>query len=350
MASLFQLLDALRYERASRKYLRIEVESRIYDRISRAVRHSDVEEGGKLIGHMKTDGKDTVILQVLSYIDSGPGVDNSQTHLHPDGEYQEAAFRLVESYLPDIEHLGSWHSHHCNGLSDLSSGDIDGYIRSVNKPDYNIGIFLAVLAYGNDSHNLRHRYYIFQKGSNKYLEVPDSYISITRFASPVNDLLQLQESLSFKYRNNRHDIPIYIPYTDRSRRHDAEDDLKLIRAEDAKRIRDIFPEAQVIHDTRNGTLFWRWPAHPERADAIASYAYPTRPNNDGAFFADIQVKLGNKALIADKIELNKKRFDNITSLMKKASKILATVIKEEEKEQQNRANAEHHRGKGRHTR
>jgi len=63
----------------------------------------------------------------------------------PDGEYQETMFRRIEQDDPHIEHLGSWHSHHCNGLQTLSKRDIRGYFRTVNKENYRPQFFLTSL-------------------------------------------------------------------------------------------------------------------------------------------------------------------------------------------------------------
>ena len=63
----------------------------------------------------------------------------------PDGEYQERIFRCAERLDPEVEHLGSWHSHHCNGLKQLSAGDVRGYFQTVNKKQYRLNFFLASL-------------------------------------------------------------------------------------------------------------------------------------------------------------------------------------------------------------
>jgi len=54
-------------------------------------------------------------------------------------------FRRAESQDKNVEHLGSWHSHHCNGFDRLSGGDIDGYFKTVNKRAYRPNVFVASL-------------------------------------------------------------------------------------------------------------------------------------------------------------------------------------------------------------
>ena len=54
-------------------------------RIGQAVADSSVEVGGKLLGRIFSRHGRTVI-QVETFIDSGPGADASAGHLFPDGE------------------------------------------------------------------------------------------------------------------------------------------------------------------------------------------------------------------------------------------------------------------------
>jgi predicted Rossmann fold flavoprotein len=49
---------------------------------------------------------------------------------------------------PGIRFIGSWHSHHCNGLRELSCGDERGYVETVNDPHYDGDLFLAMLIRG----------------------------------------------------------------------------------------------------------------------------------------------------------------------------------------------------------
>src|SRR6266496_3030509 len=115
----------------------------------------DVEEGGKYVGYMLREGspelkavgldRDRAALVVTDFLPSGPNAVRTAVELQPDGEYQEHLFRQLEQIDPEVEHLGTWHSHHCNGLPTLSDGDIDGYYRTVNKRAYRPEHFLASL-------------------------------------------------------------------------------------------------------------------------------------------------------------------------------------------------------------
>lgn len=85
-------------------------------------------------------------LLILGSLPSGPKAQQTPTMLLPDGKFQEWLFRELESLEPQVEHLGSWHSHHPNGLRTFSSGDRHGYAANVSDPAYNLDEFVAALA------------------------------------------------------------------------------------------------------------------------------------------------------------------------------------------------------------
>jgi hypothetical protein len=115
-----------------------------------------VEVGGKFIGRVlrgppiaAVDGPERtqrIDIIVLDYLDGGPQISSGPTHYLPDGEYQEALFRVVEAADPEVEHIGTWHSHHPNRCKWFSSGDLDGYRETISSPDYRPECFLATLA------------------------------------------------------------------------------------------------------------------------------------------------------------------------------------------------------------
>lgn len=118
-------------------------------------KHPDVEEGGKYIGYICGPGDPRLqkfdmnrkahAIVITDFLPGGPKAVRTAVEFMPDGEYQEGLFRRVEEMDPAIEHLGSWHSHHCNGLQTLSRGDVEGYFRTVNKARYRPDYFLASL-------------------------------------------------------------------------------------------------------------------------------------------------------------------------------------------------------------
>jgi hypothetical protein len=120
-------------------------------------RTSNVEEGGMLIGFLKkkdapiaslTDQSrwlEGLTLVVTDQIPSGPAAEKTVGSLHSDLDFQESVFREIEKKEKKIHHLGSWHSHHCNTVQSLSSGDIESYKAMVNSPRHAHRYYLAIL-------------------------------------------------------------------------------------------------------------------------------------------------------------------------------------------------------------
>jgi hypothetical protein len=126
-----------------------------------------VEVGGKFVGHVRVED-DRIELEVVDYIDSGPGAHRSATFHLPDAGYQVRVFRGMESIDPTVQHLGSWHSHHPHGYRRLTPEDAKGYRESVNDEDHLPGVFLASLVV--DAEGLgRARHHLFVKGGHGYL-------------------------------------------------------------------------------------------------------------------------------------------------------------------------------------
>lgn len=140
------------------------------------------ETGGRIVGTFKQHG-DHLTIDVSGIIDPGPKARRSPVMLFQDGEHQEKIFRKIEEHNPDIEHLGTWHTHHVNGLQTLSGGDISTYTRTVNHKNQNTPFFYALLVVGkNDTENPLERYdfkhFIFFKGSDGFYEIPARHVQI----------------------------------------------------------------------------------------------------------------------------------------------------------------------------
>lgn len=115
----------------------------------------DLEEGGKYIGYLFEPGDPRLekwgvnrraqAIVITDFLPSGPNATRSAVELRPDGDFQEMLFRQAEQVDHAIEHVGTWHSHHCNGLEELSRGDVEGYFRTVNKDCYRLDYFVASL-------------------------------------------------------------------------------------------------------------------------------------------------------------------------------------------------------------
>jgi hypothetical protein len=123
-----------------------------------------VETGGKFLGYVITAGSEppnspygkemakvwrklaaTECLLLVGSISPGPRARRTATELLPDGDFQTAVFRSLESTEPTIEHLGTWHSHHPNGLNQFSPGDLAHYQSVIVDKNYEPDFFVAGL-------------------------------------------------------------------------------------------------------------------------------------------------------------------------------------------------------------
>ena len=149
------------------------------------------EEGGKYIGYLLPEKSpqlrdlglepSRLALVVTDFLPSGPNAVRTAVELQPDGEYQESLFRRAEAIDPEIEHLGTWHSHHCNGLQTLSEGDVSGYHRTVNRtayrPDYFFASLVTRLPTGpGDSDWVDH--FLFVRGHDDYYRITESVVTV----------------------------------------------------------------------------------------------------------------------------------------------------------------------------
>ena len=145
-------------------------------------RYDHDETGGRIIGTYKEHwGKLT--LNVTGIIEPGPNVRRSPVMLFQDGDYQEAVFRKIEEQRKDIEHLGTWHTHHVNGLQTLSGGDITTYTKTVNHPNQNTPFFYALLVVGKNGgcgplERYNYKHFIFRRGDEDFYEIPARQVEI----------------------------------------------------------------------------------------------------------------------------------------------------------------------------
>lgn len=141
-------------------------------------RHPTHETGGRIVG-VYSESKGRLQIRVRGLIDAGPDASRSSTSLHQDGDYQVRVFRAIEQDEPDIEHLGTWHSHHCNGLPHLSAGDIETYRRTVNHEKHNLDFWHAILVterVGKLDYTVKH--YVLRRGRREVWEVPSSSVTV----------------------------------------------------------------------------------------------------------------------------------------------------------------------------
>ena len=298
----------------------VEIYKHVIDRIYDSVSHSNIEEGGKFLGTIE-ETEHGRIIKVATYIDSGPKVDNSSVHLHPDGEYQEEMFRLTETFYPSIEHLGSWHSHHCNGCNDLSGGDINGYRRSVNNPQYNLNHFFVLLVTDLVDQTFEARYYLFTRGTGEHGELNKSQVKIVDGRFPLESLLRESEKASFQYRLKRDpsfEITQQTHINETEKNYSRRDPMKKIRADDHQWISQRFPQARAFQNKQDQTICWKWSIEAGEEAIDLRYKHTNIKARNGFNQANLEILYKDIKLFSEYVTLDHARFDEIEHLILRA--------------------------------
>jgi hypothetical protein len=126
------------------------MDRRILDRVYQdCMSFPSVEVGGRWVGfHFppdemarlrrlfpKVESTGGAVYVIIDYIPMGPNPQSqSAVELQPDRQYQMWAYRRMQRINPDIDVLGSWHSHIPNGLERFSRGDHESYHSKLNTP------------------------------------------------------------------------------------------------------------------------------------------------------------------------------------------------------------------------
>lgn len=290
-----------------------EIFETVFARIRHAVSVSNREEGGKFIGKISQNGNQ-IKIRVETYIDSGPRVNNSVGHLMPDGEYQEAMFRVLQTFDQDIHYLGSWHTHHCNGLAELSQGDIRGYKETVNSRQYDSDYFFALLITGLYGAELRKRYYLFVR-SQEYKEIPDYAVHILKGTSPLEKILKSAEETAFDHRRSQANFyggaSEHIPQMEV-----AGDFMQKIRSEDRGWILNRFPGAQTLEAKKDGSIYWRWLIPLHDGEINVRYQYPSYSSSKQA---QLKIIYDSEEVISENILLTPSRFEQIDKYLQMAT-------------------------------
>jgi proteasome lid subunit RPN8/RPN11 len=200
------------------------------------------ETGGKIIGTFVKKGAKYEI-DIAGVIDAGRNARRSPTSLFQDGEYQERVFRSVEKENPEIEHLGTWHTHHVNGLATLSSGDQETYRRIVNHPKQNTGFFYALLVVRktrNSDHRYEIKHYFLYRDDDEIYEIPEKQIQIIE--KPSIQLPSRSEEIA----------------ADRSAHRDAViNNVNLERVRDQEYLADLHPTFKAAFSKQLDCLYWK---------------------------------------------------------------------------------------------
>ena len=201
-------------------------------------RYDHDETGGRIVGKFRRAADGLLEVVVTGVIEAGPNARRSTTSFFQDGDYQAEIFRQIESAHPEVEHLGNWHTHHVNGLPNLSGGDIATYRRIVNHEKHNLDFFYALLvvsrlAGGEAASRYSVRHYILLRGDDAVYEVDPTKVTLTRDA-PVWPLGSRPELSKTEAGHS-----------------------KEVRTRDSATIPDLFPSLQPYWSKRAGTLYWK---------------------------------------------------------------------------------------------
>jgi integrative and conjugative element protein (TIGR02256 family) len=144
-------------------------------------RYDVCETGGRVLGFYRGSGE-VLKIDVCALIGPGPNARRTATSLFQDGEYQERLFRAVEKQHPTIQHLGNWHTHHCNGLEVLSAGDGETYRKHVNSKNHNTNFWYALLVTRKTPNQVSRyavKHYILFRGDGTIYEIPPAQVDVT---------------------------------------------------------------------------------------------------------------------------------------------------------------------------
>jgi hypothetical protein len=293
--------------RSDEKYrISIEINLPVMERIKRCLFSSGNEEGGKFLGKI-IESNNQIKVRVFSFIDAGPKVQHSPTHLIPDGDHQEYLFRIIENLDSDIDIIGSWHSHHPNGLQDLSNGDLNTYFYYVNNKNYYSNWFFVMLI-TKITDQVEAKFYLFHRGDDKYYQIPENRIIFSDESYEHEAILREAEKSALLYRNQR----LRQDHDKRETRNKNQDDLENVRVEDKNWLDHAFPSAQLCRNKKNHSLFWRWYVNCGIGDMEVKYIYPEIISEEMRT-ALLSINCGGKEILHMSIKLDQTRFQTISN-------------------------------------
>lgn len=148
-------------------------------------KYPNIETGGRLVGNVSINRQSTDII-FRHLIDAGEKAKRSRTSLFQDNEYQLKKFNELTKKDSTLNHIGSWHSHHCNGCPTLSSGDIETYQRTVNHENHNLNLFVALLVVkGKGEQKYDFKVFIFKRSCPEFIEIKKSDIYFQNYTPTI---------------------------------------------------------------------------------------------------------------------------------------------------------------------
>jgi len=168
--------------------------------------HPCIEVGGKYLGFIRGASRcqslverqnelSKLILEVTDYLDDGPNAERTGGFHMGDADWQTREFRKLEQQNPNLEQLGSWHSHHPNGMGTLSRGDIDGYMATVNDRGHNHDFFFVSLGVDRSGFTTA-RHYLFVRGDKHFYELSAGNVRVTKGKSDLQSGSAAQKGLA----------------------------------------------------------------------------------------------------------------------------------------------------------
>ena len=209
------------------------------------------ETGGRLIGTYRKTGEHYEI-HLHGVIGPGPQAQRSAVSFFQDGDYQEDVFRQIENVHPEVEHLGNWHTQHCNGLAMLSQGDHATYHRIVNHEKHNTDFFYALLVVkknhgGSPRYQIKH--FIFHRNSSHVDEVPASHVRVVDgpvwWAGNAGPATSKQPAHHHQVAPSPAAAIAIAP--------------NVQRVKDQELFADFYPHLKALLSKNFGTLYWKGP-------------------------------------------------------------------------------------------
>ena len=203
------------------------------------------ETGGRLIGTYHKTGEHYDI-HLHGVIGPGPQAKRSAVSFFQDGHFQEEVFRKIEEVHPHVEHLGNWHTHHCNGLATLSGGDHETYHRTVNHEKHNTDFFYALLVVkknhgGSQRYQIKH--FLFHRNSQRVDEIPPSHVHVVD--GSVWWAGNAGPATSKEHAPAHHSTPAPAPNAQ--------------RLKDQEFFADFYPHLKGLVSKSLGALYWKGP-------------------------------------------------------------------------------------------
>lgn len=173
----------------------ITIHSSVIDQAITEVRQNPtIEVGGKFVGYVHGDFSsydedwhgtfNQLRISILGNLDAGPGRDRSAVHHYSDTDYQLRLFQRVAPEFPALRFLGLWHSHHPNGLGELSNGDRQTGLQTVNSDGHELDLLLSWLVI-DSAGLLGGRHFVFFRGHEHFYEIDGRHVEVTDGPNPV---------------------------------------------------------------------------------------------------------------------------------------------------------------------